>query len=658
MFYHSLRFKLLISLIITFAVVFTAFAAIIISLQTRLLEEMGVDIEKSLETAAHDIYNDFNELNQAVARNLKQMEQIAGRSLSDATAQTLENERNQLEQEWETELRSNAGSLANLLSQVAPRAILSYQFIDLIDYVRMAVKNPEIVYAFYIRPNGIPYTRYLNQEDPKIKEYLLNGEGEKNYEKVLFASQKDDSVFIFENPVQLEGQELGTLILCVSKAAMQTKLDQLSVRFLNLVSDNSRKIDAILKKESSEVAESIKTVVGQADEKNRALTRETRNRIAELSGHVKERTALMVSLSGALMGLFLLLLISFVIVRLIIKPLAEGLEFAKKMSEGDLTQHLDVRQNDEIGALAGALNVMSGNLNRMFRKIAGGVETLTLSSSALSDISRDMSSGAEQTRDRSFSVASASEEMSASMNSVAAASEEASTNLKRVAAAANEMTATVNEIARNSEKARSITCEAVAQARSASDKVNKLGSAAHEISAVTEVIGEISEQTSLLALNATIEAARAGEAGKGFAVVANEIKELARQTPEATKDIKIKIEDIQNSTAETVMEIKEISQVIHSVKEIVSIIATAVEEQSVTTREIAGNVANASAGFEEVNRNMAQSSTAAGDIASQIASVNQSAMEISESSILVNRNAEELSGLSEQLNKMVGQCKV
>lgn len=80
----------------------------------------------------------------------------------------------------------------------------------------------------------------------------------------------------------------------------------------------------------------------------------------------------------------------------------------------------------------------------------------------------------------------------------------------------------------------SITDEAVSEAKSASDNVDELGKAAQEISKVTEAITEISEQTNLLALNGTIEAARAGEAGKGFAVVANEIKELARQTAEAT----------------------------------------------------------------------------------------------------------------------------
>jgi len=107
---------------------------------------------------------------------------------------------------------------------------------------------------------------------------------------------------------------------------------------------------------------------------------------------------------------------------------------------------------------------------------------------------------------------------------------------------------------------------------------------AHAISKVTETITEISEQTNLLALNATIEAARAGEAGKGFAVVANEIKELAKQTNEATLDIKTKIEDVQVATDNTVADIEEISKVINNVNEIVVTITMAVGEQSKATK--------------------------------------------------------------------------
>jgi len=313
---------------------------------------------------------------------------------------------------------------------------------------------------------------------------------------------------------------------------------------------------------------------------------------------------------------------------------------------------------DEITSLASFFNAFIYKLREMVKTTINGVNIMSASSDDLSAISEQMAGRATRMSEKANTVAIATEEMSANMNSVATASEEASTNVKMVATAAEEMAATVNEIAQNSEKARSITNDAVDHAQSASDKVNKLGNAADEISKVTEVITEISEQTNLLALNATIEAARAGEAGRGFAVVANEIKELARQTPEATRDIKSKIEDIQSSTSVTVTEIGQISNVINKVNEIVSVIAIAEEEQNVTTKEIAGNVANASIGIEEVNLNVAQSSTVSGELVGDITELNESAADISENISKVNVNAEELSKLTAQLKEMVGKFKV
>jgi methyl-accepting chemotaxis protein len=198
----------------------------------------------------------------------------------------------------------------------------------------------------------------------------------------------------------------------------------------------------------------------------------------------------------------------------------------------------------------------------------------------------------------------------------------------------------------------------VVQTKSASEKVDELGNAAREIGKVVETITEISEQVNLLALNATIEAARAGEAGKGFAVVANEIKDLAKQTAEATMEIKEKIAAIQGSTDGTVSEINQISKIINDVNEIVTTIATAVEQQSVTTKEIAGNVAQASQGIQEVSENVAQSSNVAEEIAKEISDVNQSAAEMSNSSAQVNLSAEELTKMGTKLNEMVGKFRI
>ncbi len=355
---------------------------------------------------------------------------------------------------------------------------------------------------------------------------------------------------------------------------------------------------------------------------------------------------------GLVMGFFVSLGITGPINKAVarLKDIAQG--------EGDLTQRLAVDTRDELGEMASWFNTFLQNLQGMIKDIASNSVTLSNASTELSAISQQMSAGAEQTSGKSNTVAVASEEMSTNISSVAAAMEQAATNLNMVATATEQMTASVNEIARNSEKARKITGTAVSKAQETSKKVNELGTAAQAISKVTEVITEISEQTNLLALNATIEAARAGEAGKGFAVVANEIKELARQTAEATLEIKNQIEGVQGSTRETVADITDICEVIAKVDETVGIIAAAVEEQSVTTQDIAGNISQASSGVQEVNGNVAQSTEVTISISRDIAEVSQASNEMTTSSSQVNLSAEELAGMAETINGMVGRFKV
>ena len=107
---------------------------------------------------------------------------------------------------------------------------------------------------------------------------------------------------------------------------------------------------------------------------------------------------------------------------------------------------------------------------------------------------------------------------------------------------------------------------------------------------VVRLIDSIAGQTNLLALNATIEAARAGDAGKGFAVVAGEVKALAAQTAKATAEIGAQIETVRGATEETVAAMNEIGGIIGRMGDVSTAISAAVEEQSVTTREIASSI--------------------------------------------------------------------
>ena len=366
------------------------------------------------------------------------------------------------------------------------------------------------------------------------------------------------------------------------------------------------------------------------------------------------------SIAIALVCVIIGIVLGYFLVSMILKPITTTVDILKDIAEGegDLTRRLEIKTEDEMGELAKWFNTFIEKIQTIIADVAQNAGRLKASSTDLSGISQHMTQGADQTSAKANTVAAASEEMSSNMNSVAAAMEEASININMVASAAEEMTSTINEIARNTEKARVTTGEAVVEVDKVSKVVGELGRNAEEIDEITSIIRDISEQVNLLALNATIEAARAGEAGKGFAVVAQEIKELAKQTAEATDNADEKLKIIQHMSSDSVKNVGQVFSVINGVNEIVSTIAAAIEEQSAATKEIANNVAQASSGIGEVNENVAQSSTVVAEITKDIAEVTQAAGEMSTSSSQVNLSAEELDRLAGQLNEMVGRFKV
>jgi len=361
-----------------------------------------------------------------------------------------------------------------------------------------------------------------------------------------------------------------------------------------------------------------------------------------------------------LCAMLVVIIVALTVTSFVLRPIKNTVVMLKDIAEGegDLTKRLMIKNQDEMGEMATWFNIFMERLQNMVKQIASDAGALNSASSDLSTIAVQMTAGVGDMSARTSQVAGASEEMSSNMASVAATSDLASTNVNTIASAVEEVTITVRQIAQNSETAKGITLSAVEKADEASKAIDELGRIASKISSVTEVITEISEQTNLLALNATIEAARAGDAGKGFAVVANEIKELARQTSDATQEIKIQIEGVQVSTNGTVKQIEEISSVINSVNETVETIATAVDEQASTSQEIAESVAQASQGIKEVNNSVSHTSTVAYSITEEITAVDNLVQEIAGSSKLVNDKSEDLSSIADKLNGLVGQFKV
>jgi methyl-accepting chemotaxis protein len=280
-------------------------------------------------------------------------------------------------------------------------------------------------------------------------------------------------------------------------------------------------------------------------------------------------------------------------------------------AEGDLTLELDVEGDDPVGTMAQGLRSFLGSLVADLTVVAQKTGLVSGASEELTSVSTQMGSAADETSERA--------------SKAAAAAEQVNTQLQTVAAAAEELTASFAEVANSANEATVITAQAVEVARNTNESVNLLGESSAKIGQVTKVITSIADQTNLLALNATIEAARAGEAGRGFGVVANEVKELAKQTAQATEDIGKVIESSQAETSSAIEAIAEIGRFISQIDELSTAIAAAVEEQSMTTNEIARTISEAATGGAEIASNVAMLATTAGDTAAGAASVQSNA---------------------------------
>ncbi len=273
------------------------------------------------------------------------------------------------------------------------------------------------------------------------------------------------------------------------------------------------------------------------------------------------------------------------------------------------------------GDLAGWLDAFVDRLEATFSEMGLGTSDLDACAAGLIGTATEQTTAAEQTKAQASQVAAAAEEMSINLRGVSDASERMSSSIRTVAASVEDMSSSIAQVAENAGNAASVADETATLVRASNDRIAELATAADEIGRVIEAIQDIAEQTNLLALNATIEAARAGEAGKGFSVVANEVKDLARQTGDATEDIRKRIERIQNSTGDAIDATSQIAKAILQVNDTSKVIASSVAEQQASTQEISGNLAAASKEVETVTRNVRESAAASREITESIARV-------------------------------------
>lgn len=343
-----------------------------------------------------------------------------------------------------------------------------------------------------------------------------------------------------------------------------------------------------------------------------------------------EKNVILILMGLALAALILAVIISFVIIASIKKPLNDLRSRITDIAqgEGDLTKRMNISGHDEIAEISRMFNQFLDKLHGIISLISSTSTQVASSASQLNSTAERIATGAEEVAAQASTVATAGEEMSATSGDIAQNCQMAAEGAQRASQSATNGAGVV-------EKTVMVMGQIAERVQETARTVESLGERSDQIGAIIGTIEDIADQTNLLALNAAIEAARAGEQGRGFAVVADEVRALAERTTRATKEIGEMIKAIQRETkgAVVAMEqgvqqveagtieaaksgdaLRDILEQVNDVASQVNQIATAAEEQTATTSEISNNMQQITQVVQDTASGAHQSATAASQL--------------------------------------------
>ncbi|MDR3588851.1 MAG: methyl-accepting chemotaxis protein [Negativicutes bacterium] len=334
-------------------------------------------------------------------------------------------------------------------------------------------------------------------------------------------------------------------------------------------------------------------------------TQIVQSRLATIQGLVQK--VILISVVLGVLAIFIAGFVTITIPRYIKKSLLAILHSTKCYAQGDLREPIFVKNRDEFGEIAHAINEMVKGIKNMLGTIVQSSEHITTSSHQLTD-------SAEQSAQAANQIATSITDVSAGANEQVAVADETSAVVRQMSAGIQQVAENTNQVATQSAQAADKAKDggkavekAVSQMSQIENTVNtsakvvaKLGERSKEIGQIVDTIAGIAGQTNLLALNAAIEAARAGEQGRGFAVVAEEVRKLAEQSQEAAKKIAELIGEIQGDTDKAVVAMNDGTREVKTGAEVVNAAGAAFREIAELVTQVSSQVKEISAAVQQM----------------------------------------------------------